>query len=59
MFGADLEVNESAFHAGEILLLKVNFLTLVLLHSKYSSYSVFLVVWFGVWNESIFKYQSD
>ena len=31
MFGADLVINESAFHAGAILLLKVNFLTSVLL----------------------------
>ena len=34
MFGADLIINESAFYAFAILLLKVNFLTLVLLYSK-------------------------
>ena len=44
MFSADLVVNESAFHAGAILLIKVNFLTFVLLYSMYSLYSVFLVV---------------
>ena len=36
MFGADLVINESAFHAGAILLLKVNFLTFVLLYSMYN-----------------------
>ena len=44
MFSADLVVNESAFHAGAILLIKVNFLTFVLLYSTYSLYSVFLVM---------------
>ena len=41
MFGADSVVNKSAFHAGAILLLKVNFLTFVLLYSTYNLYSVF------------------
>ena len=44
MFGADLVVNESAFHADAILLLKVNFLTFVLLYSTYSFYSAFRVI---------------
>ena len=44
MFGADLVVNESTFHAGAILLLKVNFLTFVLLYSTYNLYSAFLVM---------------
>ena len=44
MFGADLVVNESAFHAGAILMQKVNFLTFVLLYSTYDLYSVFLVM---------------
>ena len=44
MFGADLVVNESAFHAGAILLLKVNFLTFILPYSAYNLYSVFLVM---------------
>ena len=43
-FGAELVVNESAFHADVILLLMVNFLTLVLLYSTYNLYSAFLVV---------------
>ena len=44
MFGVDLVINESTLHAGAILLLKVNFLTFVLLYSTYSLYSVFLVM---------------
>ena len=44
MFGADLVVNENVFHAGAILLLKVNFLTFVLLYSTYNLYSTFLVM---------------
>ena len=44
MFGADLEVNESAFHAGAIILFKVKFLTFVLLYSTYNLYSAFLVI---------------
>ena len=44
MFGADVVVNESAFHAGAVLLLKVNFLTFVLLYSTYKLYSAFLVM---------------
>ena len=44
MFGADLVVNESAVHAGAIILLKVNFQTFVLLYSTYSLYSVFLAL---------------
>ena len=44
MFGADLVVNESAFHAGAIMLLNVNFLTFVLLYLMHSLYSVFLVM---------------
>ena len=42
MFGADLVVNENVFHAGAILLLKVNFL----LYSTYNLYSAFLHVGF-------------
>ena len=42
MFGAALVVNESAFHAGAILLLEVNFLSFTLLYSTYNLYSVFL-----------------
>ena len=44
MFGADLVVNECAFHAGAILLLRVNFLTVVLLYSTHNLYSVFLIM---------------
>ena len=44
MFGADLVVNESAFHTGSILLLKVNFVTFVLLYSMYDLCSEFLVM---------------
>ena len=44
MFCADLVVNESVFHAGAILLLKVNFLTFVLLYSMYNLYSAFLIM---------------
>ena len=44
MFGADLVVNESAFHTGSILLLKVNFVTSVLLYSMYDLCSEFLVM---------------
>ena len=44
MFGDDLVVIESAFHAGAILLLKVNCLTFVLLYSTYNLYSAFLVM---------------
>ena len=43
IFGADLVNNESVFHAGAILLLKVNFLAFVLLYSTYNLYSAFLV----------------
>ena len=43
-FGADLVVNGSAFHAGGTLQLNANFLTFVLLHSTYSTYSAFLVM---------------
>ena len=42
MFGADLVVNKSAFHAGAMLLLKVNFLTVVLLYLTHNLYSAFL-----------------
>ena len=44
MFGADLLINESAFHAGVILLFKVNFLTFVLLYSICNLYYAFLVM---------------
>ena len=44
MFGANLVINESAFHADVILLLKVNFLTFVLLSSTHNLYSAFLVM---------------
>ena len=44
MFGVDLVINESTLHAGAILLLKVNFLTFVLLYSTYNLYSAFLVM---------------
>ena len=44
IFGAVLVVNESAFHAGAILLLNVNFLTLVLFNSIYNLKSVFVVM---------------
>ena len=44
MFRVDLAINESAFHAGAIVLPKVNFLTFVLLYSTYNLYSAFLVM---------------
>ena len=44
MFEADVVVNGSAFHAGAVLLLKVNFLTFVLLYSTYNLYSAFLLM---------------
>ena len=44
MSSNDLLLNESAFHAGAILMQKVNFLTFVLLYSRYNLYSVFLVL---------------
>ena len=47
MFGIDLIVNESAFHAGEIT--KCELLTFVLLYSTYSLCSAFLVM--SVWLE--------
>ena len=55
--GADLVVSESAFHAGAILVLRVNFLTFVLLYSTYNLYSAFLVMsdLVGVKNLANFK----
>ena len=44
MFGADYVVNDSAFHAGAILLLKVNLLAFVWLYSTYNLYSAFLAM---------------
>ena len=57
MFGADLGINESAFHASAILLLKVNFVTFVLLYSTYNLHFAFLVMYnlAGAENVSTFK----
>ena len=57
MFDSDLVVNEGAFQAGAILLLKVNLLTFVLLYSAYNLYSAFLFMsdLVGVKNLSNFK----
>ena len=57
MLGADLIVNESAFHAGALLLLKVNFLPFVLQYSMHNLSSAFLMFnLFGVKSVSNFKY---
>ena len=55
MFGAGLVVKERSIHAGAMLLLKMNFLTLGLLYLTYDLFSAFFMLFFF----SFFIFQSD